>query len=135
MVSAFIATAFAQPDHQAAKYQWRVVADQMRGKLPKLAALMDAAEEDVLAYMTFPAQHRTKLHSTNPIERLNGEIKRRTDVVGIFPNEAAIRRLVGAILMEQTEEWTVQRGRYMTLETLAPICDDLIVSLPVAQRS
>jgi putative transposase len=135
MVSAFIATAFAQPDHQAAKTQWRVVADQMRSKLPKLAALMDAAEEDVLAYMTFPAQHRTKLHSTNPIERLNGEIKRRTDVVGIFPNEASIRRLVGAILMEQTEEWTVQRGRYMTLETLAPICDDLLVSLPVAQRS
>ena len=76
----------------------------------------------------------TKLHSTNPIERLNGEIKRRTDVVGIFPNEASIRRLVGAILMEQTEEWTVQRGRYLTLETLAPICDDVIVSLPAAQR-
>ena len=120
MVSAFIATAFAQPDHQAAKAQWRVVADQMRSKLPKLAALMDAAEEDVLAYMTFPAQHRTKLHSTNPIERLNGEIKRRTDVVGIFPNETSIRRLVGAILMEQTEEWTVQRGRYMTLPSWGP---------------
>ena len=134
MVSTIIATAFAQPDHQAAKTQWRVVADQMRSKLPKLAALMDAAEEDVLAYMTFPAQHRTKLHSTNPIERLNGEIKRRTDVVGIFPNEASIRRLVGAILMEETEEWTVQQGRYMTLETLAPICD-LLVSLPLAQRS
>ena len=71
---------------------------------------------------------------TNPIERLNGEIKRRTDVVGIFPNEASIRRLVGAILMEQTEEWTVQRGRYLTLETLAPVCDDLTVSLPAAQR-
>ncbi len=132
VVSAFIATAFAQPDHTAAKAQWRLVADQMRGKLPKLATLMDTAEEDVLAYMTFPAQHRTKLHSTNPIERLNGEIKRRTDVVGIFPNEASIRRLVGAILMEQTEEWTVQRARYMTLETLAPVCDDLNVSLPAA---
>ena len=70
---------------------------------------------------------------TNPIERLNGEIKRRTDVVGIFPNEASIRRLVGAILMEQTEEWTVQRSRYMTLETLGPVCDDPIVSLPAAQ--
>ena len=77
-------------------------------------------------------QHRTKLHSTNPIERLNGEIKRRTDVAGIFPNEASIRRLVGAILMEQTEEWTVQRARYMTLETLAPVCDDLNFSLPAA---
>jgi len=70
---------------------------------------------------------------TNPIERLNGEIKRRTDVVGIFPNEAAIRRLVGAILMEQTEEWTVQRARYMTLETLAPVCDDPVISLPATQ--
>lgn len=105
VVSAFIATTFAQPDHGAARTQWRLVADQMQGKLPKLAALMGGAEEDVLADMTFPQQHRAKLLSTNPIERLNGEIKRRTDVVGIFPNEAAIRRLVGAILMEQTEEW------------------------------
>lgn len=134
VVSAFIATAFAQPDHATAKTRWRQVADQMRPKLPKLATLMDTAEEDVLACMTFPARHRAKLHSTNPVERLNGEIKRRTDVVGIFPNEASIRRLVGAILMEQTEECTVQRGRYLTLETLAPVCDDVMVSLPAAQR-
>jgi len=133
VVSAFIATAFAQNDYACAKTQWRHVADQMRAKLPKLAALMDEGEEDVLAYMTFPQAHRTKLHSTNPIERLNGEIKRRTDVVGIFPNENAIRRLVGAILMEQTEEWTVQRARYMTLETLAPVCDNPLISLPAAQ--
>lgn len=109
------------------------MADQMRGKLPRLATLMDTAEEDVLASMTFPAQHRTELHSTNPIERLNGAIKRRTDVVGIFPNQASIRRLVGAILMGQTEEWTVQRARYMTLETLAPVCDNLNVRLRAAQ--
>lgn len=133
VVSAFIATAFAQNDYASAKTQWRHVADQMRPKLPKLAALMDEGEEDVLAYMTFPQAHRTKLHSTNPIERLNGEIKRRTDVVGIFPNENAIRRLVGAILMEQTEEWAVQRSRYMTLETLAPVCDNPLISLPAAQ--
>ncbi|WAP66809.1 IS256 family transposase [Jiella pelagia] len=132
VVAAFIATAFAQNDHPSAKKQWRHVADQMRGKLPKLATLMDDAEQDVLAYMTFPQQHRAKLHSTNPIERLNGEIKRRTDVVGIFPNEKAITRLVGAILMEQNEEWAVQRSRYMTLETLAPVCDDPIISLPAA---
>ena len=83
-----------------------------------------------LAYMTFPAQHRAKLHSTNPLERVNGEIKRRTEVVGIFPNEDAIVRLVGAILLEQNDEWAVQRGRYMTLETIAPLSDDPAVSLP-----
>jgi len=130
VVSAFMATAFAQDTPEAAKQQWRQVADQLRPKLPRLSALMDEAETDVLAYMSFPAAHRTKLHSTNPLERLNGEIKRRTDVVGIFPNEAAIRRLVGAILLEQNDEWAVQRARYMTLETMAPMSDDLLVSLP-----
>jgi putative transposase len=130
VVSAFIATAFAQDDAEAAKQQWRRVADQLRAKLPKLATLMDDAEPDVLAYMSFPAPHRAKLHSTNPIERLNGEIKRRTEVVGIFPNEAAIVRLVGAILLEQNDEWAVQRARYMTLETIAPLSDDPIVGLP-----
>jgi putative transposase len=130
VASAFIATAFAQEDAEAAKAQWRKVADQLRPKLPKLAAFMDAAEADVLAYMDFPAAHRAKLHSTNPLERLNGEVKRRTDVVGIFPNEDAIIRLVGAILLEQNDEWAVQRARYMTLETIAPLSDNPIVSLP-----
>ncbi len=120
VVSAFVATAFAQNDAESARQQWHRVADQLRPKVPKLAALMDEAEPDVLAYMTFPQQHRAKLHSTNPLERLNGEIKRRTEVVGIFPNEAAITRLVGAILLEQNDEWAVQRSRYMTLETIAP---------------
>lgn len=129
VVSAFIATAFAQETPEAASQQWRAVADQMRPKLPKLAGLMDDAEPDVLAYMTFPKEHRAKLHSTNPIERLNGEIKRRTDVVGIFPNEAAITRLIGAILMEQSDEWAVQRARYMTLETMAPLSDNPIIML------
>ena len=129
VVSAFIGTAFAQETPEAASQQWRSVADQMRPKLPKLATLMDDAEPDVLAYMTFPKEHRTKLHSTNPIERLNGEIKRRTEVVGIFPNEAAITRLIGAILMEQSDEWAVQRGRYMSLETMAPVSDNPIVML------
>jgi putative transposase len=130
VVSAFVATAFAQDDAGAATQQWRRVADQLRPKVPKLAALMDEAEPDVLAYMTFPHQHRAKLHSTNPLERLNGEIKRRTEVVGIFPNEAAITRLVGAILLEQNDEWAVQRSRYMTLETIAPIPDDPTIGLP-----
>src|ERR1700749_4872490 len=103
VAAAFIATAFAQNDAAAAKAQWRKVADQLRPKLPKLAAAMDEAEVDVLAYMDFPAAHRTKLHSTNSLERLHGEVKRRTDVVGLFPNDQAIYRLVGAILMEQND--------------------------------
>ena len=130
VASAFIATAFAQDDAEAARVQWRKVADQLRPKVPKLAKLMDEAEPDVLAYMTFPKDHRLKIHSTNPLERVNGEIKRRTDVVGIFPNEDAITRLVGAILLEQNDEWAVQRARYMTLETIAPLSNDQIVSLP-----
>jgi len=134
VVSAFIATAFAQETPEAASTQWRSVSDQIRPKVPKLATLMDSAEEDVLAYMTFPRQHWTKLHSTNPIERLNGEIKRRTDVVGIFPNEDSILRLVGALLLEQTDEWAVQRARYMTLETIGQMSDDPLISLPAVAR-
>src|SRR5215510_7477737 len=90
LVSAFIATAFAHDDAEAATQQRRQVVDQLRSKLPKLAGLMDDAEPDVLAYMSLPAPQRAKLHSTNPIERLNAEIKWRTEVVGIFPDEAAI---------------------------------------------
>lgn len=102
--------------------------------MPKLAAILDDAEPDVLAYMTFPKEHRAKLHSTEPIERLNGEIKRRTDVVGIFPNDDVILRLVGALLLEQNDEWAVQRARYMTLESVAPLSDDPLISLPTVAR-
>jgi transposase-like protein len=130
VVAAFIGTAFVQDDAEAAKTQWRQVADQLRAKVPKLAALMDEAEADVLSFMTFPKDHRAKIHSINPLERLNGEIKRRTDVVGIFPNEDAITRLIGALLLEQNDEWAVQRGRYMSLETIAPLSDDPIIKLP-----
>ncbi len=129
VVSAFVATAFAQDDAEAASAQWRLVADQLRPKAPRLATLMDDAEHDVLAYMSFPREHRSKLHSTNPIERLHAEIKRRTRVVGIFPNEDAITRLVGAVLLEQNDEWAVSR-RYMTLESIAPVSDNLAVKLP-----
>ena len=104
MVRALINTAFAQESPQAASEQWRAVADQLRERFPKLSAIMDESESDVLAFMTFPKAHRTKIHSTNPLERLNAEIKRRTKVVGIFPNEAAIVRLVGALLLEQNDE-------------------------------
>ena len=130
MVSAFVATAFAQDDADSARQQWRRVADQLRPTHRRLASFLDEAETDVLAYMSFPKDHRTKIHSTNPLERLNGEVKRRTEVVGIFPNEDAITRLVGAILLEQNDEWAVQRARYMTLETIAPLSDDPVVSLP-----
>lgn len=130
VVAAFMGTAFAQDTAEDAKAQWRKIADQLRTTLPKLGRFMDEAETDVLAYMSFPPEHWVKLHSTNGLERLNGEVKRRTDVVGIFPNDEAIFRLVGSILLEQNDEWAVQRARYMTLETIAGICDDLAIGLP-----
>lgn len=123
MVLAAINTAFAQESFETASAQWRAVADQLRAKFPKLAELMDEAEADVLAFMSFPKAHRVQIHSTNPLERLNAEIKRRTDVVGIFPNEAAITRLVGALLLEQNDEWQLQR-RYMALEPLRALADN-----------
>jgi putative transposase len=119
MVAAAIRTVFAQENQDAARAQWRQVADGLRERFDRLAKAMDEAEDDVLAYMTFHPDHWTKISSTNPLERLNGEIKRRTNVVGIFPNEAAIIRLVGALMLEQNDEWAVGR-RYMSLETLAP---------------
>ena len=123
MVAALIRTAFAQDSEAEARRQWRAVADQLRAKFPKLAKLMDGAEHDVLAFMSFPKAHRAQIHSTNPLERLNAEVKRRTDVVGIFPNEAAITRLVGALLLEQNDELSLQR-RYMQLEGLHQLTDN-----------
>ncbi len=123
MVLALINTVFAQESASAAHEQWRVVSEQLRQKFPKLAAMMDDAEYDVLAYMDFPKAHRKQIASTNPLERLNAEIKRRTDVVGIFPNDAAIVRLVGALLLEQNDEWQLQR-RYMQLEGLSAVSDN-----------
>jgi transposase-like protein len=120
MVAAALRQAFLQADRAAAAQTWRQVADQMRRRWPKLGALMDDSEPDVLAYMTFPVQHRTKLHSTNPLERLNKEVKRRADVVGIFPNEASIIRLIGAVLLEQNDEWQLQH-RYMQVEAMAEL--------------
>ena len=129
MAAAALRQAFLQPDQANARQVWRQVADQLRVRWPKLGKLMDESEDDVLAYMAFPAAHRTKLHSTNPLERLNKEVKRRANVVGIFPNEQSIIRLVGAILLEQNDEWAVSR-RYMTLPTIGSVSHNPIVSLP-----
>jgi transposase-like protein len=120
MVAAALRQAFLQADQASARQVWRQVADQLRPRWPRLAALMDESEHDVLAYMGFPAQHRTKLHSTNPLERLNKEVKRRADVVGIFPSEPSIVRLIGAVLLEQNDEWQL-RHRYMQLEPMAEL--------------
>jgi transposase-like protein len=120
VVAAALRQAFLQADQAAARQVWRQVADQLRPRWPKLSALMDESEPDVLAYMGFPVQHRTKLHSTNPLERLNKEVKRRADVVGIFPGEPSITRLIGAVLLEANDEWQL-RHRYMQLEAMAEL--------------
>ena len=120
MVAATIRTVFVQLDAQAAREQWRRVADSFRSRFPRLAALLDDAEADVLAYLAFPPEHWRQIWSNNPLERLNKEIKRRTDVVGIFPNAAAVVRLVGAVLAEQHDEWQVAR-RYFSGESLAKL--------------
>ena len=129
MAAAAICQAFLQPDADAARQTWRHVADQLRGRWPKLAAQMDESEHDLLAYTTFPAQHRTKLHSTNPLERLNKEVKRRANVVGIFPNETSITRLIGAVLLEQNDEWLLQ-CRYMQVEGMAELTPPMIDTDP-----
>ena len=117
MVASVIRTAFVQETAEDASRQWRETADQLRNRFGKLASIMDAAEEDVLAFMRFPKEHWKQIASTNPLERLNKEIKRRTHVIGIFPNDDSITRLVGALAAEQAEEWHVTR-RYMSQESL-----------------
>lgn len=121
MAAATIRTVFVQPDADSAREQWRRVADSFRPRFPRLADLMDAAEEEVLAYLAFPAEHWRQIWSTNPLERVNREVKRRTEVVGIFPNRGAVMRLVGAVLAEQHDEWQVCR-RYFSAESLAKLC-------------
>ena len=128
MVAAAIRAVFAQETQAEGSKAWRHVADQLRPRLPKLAALMDEAEADVIAFMAFPRAHWPKLHSTNPLERLNKEVERRADVVGIFANEASIIGLVGAILLEQDDEWQLQH-RYMTQETMNELGEDHTAAL------
>jgi len=128
-VAAMLKTIFAQESKAEAEAQWDAVADALRQKNEKLGAMMDASRDDVLAYMDFPKEHWAQISSTNPLERVNKEIKRRSDVIGIFPNDDAIIRLVGALMLEQNDEWAVAR-RYMALESLARIVDDAPVRLP-----
>ncbi|WP_055663553.1 IS256 family transposase [Jannaschia seosinensis] len=128
-VAAMLKTIFAQETKAEAEAQWEVVADALREKQEKLGAFMDASRDDVLAYMDFPREHWTQIASTNPIERVNHEIKRRADVIGIFPNDEAIVRLVGALMLETNDKWTVAR-RYMSLESLARVTDNADVRLP-----
>jgi transposase-like protein len=128
-VVAMLKTIFAQESAEAAHEQWYHVADALRERYEKLAVMMDGSREEVLAYMAFPKEHWAQISSTNPLERVNKEIKRRADVIGIFPNTAAVIRLVGALMLEQNDEWSVSR-RYMTLETIGTLSDNPRISLP-----
>lgn len=128
-VVAMLKTIFAQESAEAAHEQWHHVADALRERYEKLAIMMDGSREEVLAYMAFPKEHWAQISSTNPLERVNKEIKRRADVIGIFPNTAAVIRLVGALMLEQNDEWSVSR-RYMTLETIGTLSDNPRISLP-----
>jgi len=135
MVAATIRTVFVQPDPSSAREQWRRVADSFRARFPRVAELLDDAEPDVLAYLAFPLDHWRQVWSNNPLERLNKEVKRRTDVVGIFPNEAALIRLVGAVLAEQHEEWLISR-RYFSAESLAKLTEPKeVLPLPLIGAS
>ncbi len=127
-VVAMIKTIFAQETAQELRAQWKAVSDALRDRAPKLAGLMDEARDDVLAYTVFPKEHWPQIASTNPLERLNREIKRRSDVVGIFPNDRAVIRLAGALMLEQNDEWAVSR-RYMSLESITAVSHDPLIRI------
>ncbi len=128
---ATIRTVFAQPTPELTREQWRKVSDSFQARYPRLAQLMDDSEEDVLAYAHFPHEHWRQVWSNNPLERANKEIKRRTDVVGIFPNEGAVIRLVGEVLSEQHDEWQVSR-KYFSAESLQQLYEDRAQQLMLA---
>ncbi|TWH52612.1 transposase [Rhodococcus rhodochrous J38] len=119
MVAAVFRTIFAQPDPATAASTWDEVRDQLAGRFPKIGPLMDQAKAEVLAFSTFPRAHWSKIWSTNPLERVNKEIKRRARVVGIFPNEAAVIRLVGAVLADMHDEWQSGERRYLSEGSMA----------------
>jgi putative transposase len=130
LVAALVRMIFAQPNRQVAGQQLAETANRMAKRWPKAAELLAAAEEDVLAYMAFPPEHWSRIYSTNPLERLIREIRRRTEVVGVFPDEAAVVRLVGAVLIERADEWEVER-RPFSLESMrkltAPDPEELLL--------
>ena len=121
MVAATIRTIFAQPDATAARAHLRQVADTLAGRFPDVADALCDAEADLLAYADFPRAHWRRIWSTNPLERVNKEIKRRSNVVGIFPNDAAVVRLVGAVLLETHDEWQIAERRYFSEESMSHI--------------
>lgn len=130
MVAALVRTIFAQPDQVSAKAQLRKVAENLEARFPKVAEMLLEAEEDILAYMSFPVEHWRQIHSTNPLERLNREIGRRTEVVGIFPNRQSLIRLVGAVMQEQQDEWDVASRRYFSQESMAKLFKNLHLAEP-----
>ena len=121
MVAAALRSVFSQQSAAAVEEQWDQVAAMLAGKFPRAAELMASARKDVLAYRHFRSSHWRKLWSYNLLERVNEEIKRRTRVVGIFPNDDAITRLVGAVLLEQDEHWQLQGRRMFSLDSMAAI--------------
>ncbi len=118
-VATMVRTIFAQPDADTVQEQHRRIVDQLETRFPEAAALLDQAAPDLLAFTAFPKEHWRQLWSNNSLERLNKEIRRRTDVVGIFPDRAAVIRLAGALLAEQNDEWAVASRRYLSVESLA----------------
>ncbi len=131
MVAPVFRTAFSQPDAAAASQAWDQVRDQLATSFPKVGPLMDAAKTEVLAFTAFPRSHWMKIWSTNPIERINREIQRRARVVGIFPNEASVIRLVGAVLNDLHDEWQVSDRRYLSegsMANLNPTTDTGVVA-------
>jgi transposase-like protein len=119
MVAAAIRTVFAQPDAEHVRAQPDVIAGMLGRQFPAVEAMLRDAEPDLLAFTAFPIGHWKKIWSTNPLERLNKEIKRRTDVVGVFPNPAALLRLAGAVLVEAHDEWQVSDRRYLSEASMA----------------
>ena len=121
MVAAAIRTIFAQPDADHVRSQLAEVTSMLAPKFADVAAMVDDATEDLLAFTNFPQAHWRKIWSTNPLERLNGEIKRRTNVVGIFPNDASVARLVTAVVVEAHDEWAVAERRYLSEGSMAKL--------------